>query len=492
MIDANGMWWPDLTKKGYEAFDCYTRYLLVSGPRKCAKTRSLVHKALRHHYENPGAVGAVLAKTTRVAKASGVWSDLVDWATPQWVNAGIGFKVIKPPASTDYKLTYYKVSSHTGQPSEIQLHSLDHASQVEEKFKGQAFSFIYVSEADQFLDQKAFNRLADQLRGIVAYDRAQMILDCNPPEDGQDSWLWDLFETRVAKMRAEGNPMAGLYKHIRVPLEDNHFLDPREREELIERYKNDPFDHKRYVLGEWVRDKSKTHFGDALTPAHVLGDVSSGDKSQWQVLVPAKNTLELFTGWDLGDNNHAIAFAAKRTVGEKVAFDVFDELEVVGREVSIQDVTEAAVERIEYWEKYMKDEYGIEKIRWRHWSDNSVKRYRAAADSHDELLVRDYSNGKINLISVVKGGGSVRQRVNLLKRLLNERLIYFSASLPATIKMLKELPKGPSQAEVVPRDDPRKHMFDALTYMLISESPMALEEKQKPTVRPRPVIISRR
>lgn len=490
MIDTSGKWWPDLTSKGYEAFGCYTRYLLVSGPRKCAKTRSLVHKVLRHHHENPGAVGAILTKTTRVAKASGVWSDLVDWATPKWVSAGIGFKVLKPPASTDFKLTYYRVSSYDGRSSEIQLHSLDHASQVEEKFKGQSFSFIYVSEADQFLDEKAFNRLADQLRGIVPYERAQMILDCNPPEEGQDSWLWDLFENRVAKWRAEGNPMANLYQHIRVPLDDNHFLDPREKAELIARYESDPFDYKRYILGEWVRDKSKTHFGDILTPSHVLGDVSAPDKSKWQVLVPGEYSTELYTGWDPGDVNHGISFAAKRIVSEKVAFDVFDEISVSGREVSLEDLTDAALERIDYWEAFMRDEYEIKKVVWRHWADNSVKRYRSSSDSHDQLLIRDYSKGRINLLAINKG--SVRKRVKLLRRLINERLIQFSANLPATIKMLKELPKGPSAAEIVPVDDPRKHMFDAVTYLLQNESPYALEEKQAPSVRPRPVIISRR
>lgn len=492
MIDRDGRWWPDLTKQGYYIFNCYKRYVAVKGPRKSSKSRSIVHKVIRHAHENQGAVAAVLAKTTKVAKSSGVWSTLYQWALPLWVNANIGLRVTKPMTTTDYKMTYFRISCAGGGESEIQLHSLDHAEQVEEKFKGQEFSLIYGSEADQFMDRKAFDRLADQLRGIVPYERAQMILDFNPPEDGEDSWLYDLFVKQLGKLKADGDPMADLYEQIHVPLEDNIFLDPREKAELISRYSNDPIEYKRFILGEYVRDKSKAHFANDITPSHILGDVSHPNKAKWQVLVPSKTSWELYTGWDPGDKNHGVSFGCKRINSDKTVFDIFDEVASINSPVSLSDLTEAVVERMDYWENWMKEEYHLDAIRWWHWGDSSILRYRSGADTDDQGLIRQFSNGRVNIHAVAKGGGSVGRRIKLLKRMLNENMISFSANLPETIRMLKELPKGPSNAELIPHADPRKHMFDALTYMLTAEAPFDMEERQAPKVTTRPIIVRRR
>jgi hypothetical protein len=121
---------------------------------------------------------------------------------------------------------------------------------------------------------------------------------------------------------------------------------------------------------------------------------------------------------------------------------------------------------------------------WRHWSDNSAWRYRAASDVYDELVVRQVSQGKIVLNAVTKGSGSVKQRISLMKKLLFSRRIYFSAQLSNTIKMVKELKPGPNKAEPIRDGDKNKHIFDAVTYMLISETPMDIERRFAPTVKP--------
>ena len=246
------------------------------------------------------------------------------------------------------------------------------------------------------------------------------------------------------------------------------------------------------MLGKWVSDVSHGHFADVFVHGtHVVGDVSALSEDDHEIIVPGKNTFELFTGWDLGDVNHACAIACKRTNSEgDSVFDIIDEVVVIDRRMSIADFTHVVMERMDWWESFLKREHGIERVMWRHWSDNSAWRFRAASDSYDELVVRQVSDGKIMLHAVTKGSGSVWQRIMLLRKLLFGRRIYFSAQLKNTVKMLRELKKGNSKTELIRDGDKNKHIFDALTYMLISETPMDADRATMTTARKPSVVFT--
>lgn len=486
MHDAQGRWLPDLSPKGFDVFNSYARYLMVDGPRKAGKSLAIANRVARHLFENDNAIVGIITKTLKNGKV-GVWSDLTNTVLPQWMSAKIGMKWLKEPTmDVATKMSYARVTNAYGGKSEVQLHSLENVWEAEAKFKGTRFSLLWLSEADQFEDRVVFDVLTDQLRVVgIPYENHAIIADLNPPEQGLNHWLAGIWINRKAGDEAFDKQ----FERIQFTIDDNTFLDPREKQDLINKYSYDKQLYARYVKGEWVEDVSAGHFSDVFVPStHVVGDCSSASIDDHEIIVPSKNCFELFTGWDLGDVNHACAFAAKRIdeAGNSV-FDIIDEMVVIDRKISIADFTETVLEKMAWWEEYMKNEYGTERILWRHWSDNSAWRYRAASDVYDELVVRNVSQGKIVLHAVTKGSGSVKQRIGLLKKLLFERRVFFSAQLRNVLKMVREMKPGPNRAEPIRDGDKNKHIFDALTYMLISETPMDVERKtvtvaQKPTV----------
>lgn len=489
MYDEYGRWLPTLAPRGFEVFNSYARYLMVDGPRKSGKSLAIANRVCRHLFENDKAVVGVITKTLKNGKV-GVWSDLVNTVIPQWIEGGFGMKWVKHPTmDVATKMSYARVSNGFGGVSEVQLHSLENCSEVEQKFKGTRFSLIWLSEADQFEDRIVFDALTDQLRVVdIPYDQHQIIADLNPPEEGMEHWLADVWINRKAGSQEHNRQ----FQRIQFTLDDNPFIDPREKQDLIDKYAYDDVLYARYVKGEWVQDVGKSHFAEVLVPStHIVGDATSAREDDWEIIIPTRNTFELYTGWDLGDVNHGFAMACKRVdEQERAVFDVIDEVVCVSQKISIANFTEAVIERIDYWEDFMRAEYGVEHILWRHWSDNSAWSYKSSADAYDELIVRQVSQGRIMLHAVTKGSGSVKQRISLLKKLLFERRVFVSAQLHNCIKMLREMKPGPSKTELIKDGDKHKHIFDALTYMLISESPADVEQRYRPTTKAQLVFTS--
>ena len=71
---------------------------------------------------------------------------------------------------------------------------------------------------------------------------------------------------------------------------------------------------------------------------HVGGN-NEGNFEDWDVLLPDENTDVLYTGWDLGDKNHAAVIMEKVLTTSGPAFNVLDELVVIDGEVTIEDFT---------------------------------------------------------------------------------------------------------------------------------------------------------
>ena len=153
-----------------------------------------------------------------------------------------------------------------------------------------------------------------------------------------------------------------------------------------------------------------------------------------------------------------------------------DELVVLHQDVSLEDFTGEAMDRIEKLEEHIGKE-----VRWTHWSDtSSLVRYRSSANTYDHRVVASASNGKIVLIGAPKFSGSVRQRVKLIKDLLMQNRLHVSAHCLRTIEMLRYLRRGKSVGQYVINDD-NKHAFDSLSYALIGEMSSDLEISTTPT-----------
>ena len=424
------------------------------------------------------------------AKSSGIFCDLNEFVIPKWVESGIGFKITMPlKMEADTKLTHLKVSNMYGGESEIQIHSLDHDDKVETKFKSTRFSYIHLSEADAFQDPKVFDILADQLRVIgLPFEDHKMVLDCNPPEEGPDHWLYKKFFINPNDPEIlEKHPEFGVnYKQIQINIDDNPFLDPREAEELKQKYIDHPHRYKRFVLGEWVKDDTSGLFSSVYdSRIHVVGDVESPDKRDHTVMVPDSTAYRLITGWDIGDVNHGgVIMSARET--EPISFDAIDELVIKNEKISLAEYVQEFMIKMDYWEKWFRDN-GKQPPIWFHWSDASSFQFKSSLEGFEVDEIIKLSQGRIRLMKAPKP--KVAVRIRLLKRLLHERRFYVSAQLSHVQDMLRLLKGvGPSKDQI-PRTSQYKHAFDAVTYPVMAECPYDIQAKSTPKTEKEDKVI---
>lgn len=491
IYDTDGYWYPPLNIKQLEVFNDRHRYLLVHGPRKSGKTFSIIHKVLRHAFDTDGAMAAIICKTLKNAKSAGVWA-LLTRALPLWEKNCYGFKVVDGPRTTgDTKLSFVQIRNRHGTISEIQCHSLEHAQEVEAKFKGSNYSFFWLSELDQFCTDYAFEILCDALRmtPFVPFDQHQIVADCNPPDSGPNNWIHDrFFKAKDVQDKETDTEDDRLYREnmhrILVMIDDNPQLDPGEKKELISRYKKRKSLYARFIEGKWEQDITDGHFSDVYDETiHVLGN-ASGPEDEREYLVPTEQCTTLITGWDMGESkNHSfhilekiqnVVEAIDPATGNKiqktlVSFSVLDELVVIRTYMSIREFVAAAFEKMEHWEKYQKKNRNII-LQWRHWSDTSAFRERSAAETSEAAIAYEASNGRIVLSAAPKYKDSRRDRVKLIWQFLYEKRLYLSAQLIKTRQMFANLRQG-KETEFIKPDD-HKHPFDSMSYPIIAEAPM--------------------
>lgn len=499
MIDQNGKWAPDLAPKGYLVLNDYHRFLLLSGPRLTAKTTCAIAKLARHLWENDQAMVAIVGKSIRAIKSSGIWQDLtvLDTGIKQWLKANIGFEYeVEPKITGDTKMSFFKIRNmyygmdgYTGL-SECQVHSLEHDHEVEQKFKSTRYSMFYLPEADLFKSESVMQIMDDQLRiPSIPDENHQIILDCNPAEEGPDHWIYRAFYRKCGE---DGEPYApthaAKFQTYEFFLEDNPFISEDRKQAQRDKYAHDKIKKARYVDGKWERDASGGVFEHVWSESsHIVGAMARDE-----ILIPGKDAHEFITGWDTGDVNHGLSILCPRSTETQTVFDLIDELVIIDRKVSLADFTEGVLEKMDYWERVMRALYGdAHVIVWRHWSDPSAAdRYRSAADSYDAKIIRQASGGRINLNYAAKAAGSVRRRKDLLSKILFDGRLAVSAQCHAHIEMFRYLKPGPSAAEPIQRASPHKHAFDALSYALSSEAPMELDRRNQATVVRKPHIIS--
>lgn len=490
-----GFWLPPIGVAQYnKIFANHHRYLLVSGPRLSGKTEAILHKVLQHAFDNAGARIAIFTITAKVGKSGGVWQDLTTRIVETWLSSGIGFQFAKdhggklmiPKVTGDTRQNMFGIRSRYGPTSEILLHSLEFAPEVHEKLRGTKWSMIWFSEIDQIAplsgpepdtrdDRQVFAAAQAQLRmePLIRMEAHQIIMDCNPPIDGEENWLWQVFEVETQD-KTKDEEYRNNFEHVKFTIDDNPFLSKQRKVDLYNSYAYRQSLLDRMYYGKWTKDSTTGHFHEMFKEEiHVL-PTDPAERVAGNVIVPTPAVKVMLSGLDLGDKNNAFVIAEKLETRENdktvIKFAVMDELIITGREMPLRVFVEAMVTMIDKWEKYCHEKYN-RKITWRHWSDEAAWRYKQVAEAMDYLVVRNLSGGKINLKPAPKYKGSIRDRVQLLQQLLFENRIYFSHQLEECLTMLKVLRKGNTVADYAapPR---RVHAFDALTYMLQSEAPV--------------------
>lgn len=476
---------PPMNPKGVEVLNNYDRFLLVDGPRRVGKTVAVADKIIRHAYENDGAVVGIVARTLRNGEL-GVWGDLINTGSGRlyaWAKCA-GLKITKEPSiSATTKMAYFRVRNYYGGDSEVQLHSLEHDHEVEQKFKGVKFSLANLVEADNFKEENVFATLSQCLRSmVVPRNRQQFILDTNPAQEGKAHWIYRRFIRDTNKDHGR----------IHWTIDDNTFLTPEEKQEIHDTYANDQNKLARYYYGEWVDFVTEgTVFEDVYREeTHIVPTITAGhDRMEWELIDPPREAHTFHTGWDIGNLNSAWVMGVPRSVEGEIAFDIIDE-QVWLKETKrgLGEFTELIVDRMNYWQERRKAVYGKAPILFYHWSDTSSMNQSMTIDGTEAMLISRYSGGRINLLPVKKGRDSVAARRDLLHRLLFEERIFVGSNCTNVKAMLEQIRPGKG-ADAIDKHSPHKHVFDALTYMLSCAVPNELNRKTPLASKPKPMVM---
>lgn len=483
MLDINGRWYPRLSPKQIEVYNDNRVHILLSGPRVCGKTIVAIHKIIRHAWLNQNDRVGIFVKSTKIGK-TGVWDDLANYAIPEW-EAGMadeGFKVTVPPSVDGAtRMHYLRISNRHGGESEIQLHPLHFEDGVSEKLRGSRFGCIFFDELDNYDNPEVFNISDMQLRQIGLPESKHLWLaTCNPAGDDSHwihaKWYVDKFDETIDKSYRD---TFALYD---FKLADNIFLQPETITKLKMAYKNDPAMYDRYINGLWVPDLRSVIFaGTFLEGQHVKGDAVEGT-----IIIPTEHCYEIVVGWDIGDRNHAVTFLEHVITTKGDYWAVIEEISHIGEDVSIEALTYEVLAKM----AEIRALANKPKLQFKHWSDRSAfDRYRSAADAKDHILVNRYSGGDITLMGCPKPPGSVQARLGLVRQLLVEKRLFFSAHCLDSIMMMKRLSKGKTKAEPIKRDA-HIHRFDAMSYVLYAELIDEIEESMRPNLKQRPEPFS--
>jgi hypothetical protein len=497
------------TDAGVEHPDCPT-ILLLDGPRKAAKTHGVIHRGIRHLWELPGARAALVVKITRSATDGGVWNDIIGsdvlpgGEMQKWLDAGLTEYTTQNkfggPAVTDSKTRsiYFRIRNMHGGESELRLFNLEHDHDVGPVMKSTCFSMIWFSELTNFRDKNVLKSSWEQLR-MPHLKRWQHLWmgDTNPSPEGEDDWIYQFFYKREGIERPNTAKTGGMEQYLKSTkritffLSDNIGMTEAEREIQRANYADDPGEEARMVDGLWTKghgNKGK-HFADVFSRAvHVVGG-GPGEKDQ---IALSPNTQTLYTGWDLGDTtNHAAGIMEKRIVPTIVTLDKGTELQRTEvREVSSWNVIDSMIhigDEISTTElgtemlakMHALDERYTKKFDWIHYSDDTaLTRWRPSGATYDYLEIQAATNDEINLTGVSKPAGTLKKRVQLLRKLLRQQRFFVSAKCVEVIAMLEQCRQGAKDDDYV-EWGPHKHVFDWISYVLIAELPNEIELESK-------------
>jgi len=478
-------WEPRLSTPGRTLWNCRKRYVLCHGPRRGGKSLAIADRMMRNSVLIPGSETLILSRT--LAKGEqGVWRNFTKpgGVVDNWIAAGKTEYVKRrkgdsgPGYMPGSKVPYFKIRT-SGYHSTFQLQTLAEDEKVEDKFKDMTCTQFYLVEADSF-DREVFDTLRQTLRStIVPFDKQQGFLDVNPPKEGKHHWLYKHFFEKRPDDCAE----------IMFPIDQNPFISEQERNEVYSTYEHDQNKLDRLFYGKWVEASEGNVFSDVFNEnIVVVGDPSAATVEYAELdyldcLRPAEGCFEFELGWDIGDQNSSVTLASPRRAGSLLCYDLIDEVVVLRKSISMEEFVSRVMRMLDYWTKWVKDESGFSEPVFRHWSDSSSMNSKMTISGTEAMLINQLSEGKISLLPVVKGRGSVDDRKDLMRRMLYENRLAVSSRCVNHIDMMKKLPPkmvriSEDGAEIPDGVDPNsqfKHAFDSSTYMLSSCVPTTMK-----------------
>lgn len=460
----------------------------IFGTRYSGKSMGALNAIADHMWRTRDAAVLILVGTMGGGSTSGIWNLLTEVVLPSWFEHDIckdaegkpmrmKWSVKGEPRATIAKKLICSVTNMHGGVSRLELDSLNQEEDVEKTYKSRYYTCIYWSEAGEFMLDSSFTTLFMALRGVgYQADDFVMLVDANPPDSGEDHFLYQRFyrDRLDSDIDEERKAIAKCLYATEWTMEDNPYVTEDEKNAIKGLYRSDPDRYDRYIRGMWKRALKDALFADCFVPAiHVF----SGPRDiEPKLLLPTENCYELATSHDAGGLNpvsyilEQIIFTEQYTdrAGRERErnisfFQYLDELAYIGVRISVAEFTRLKLEKMEFWEKEVGQE-----ITWRHYSDLSALNFKESIADRtvaDEMYAE--SDGRIRLIGVEKGSGSVGLRIRLLRKLLTENRILISGlKCPNLIEMFQGIRRGLAEGTVA-KGDRFKHAMDAGSYVLV-------------------------
>lgn len=486
-------WMPPLSPRQVEILNNPARILLASGPRFSGKSIVFAHKTMKRAWEIYEANIGIVVSSYKVATGGGVWQDLID-AAHEWAAAGISseygfsFEITSTDPSglpgskldTASRTPLFTVRNKFGTNSTIRLISIDNEAEIERKIKTTRFQFFWIVELSNFTQRSIITLCEDQLRATLAQSNpdsptflpdadCQLVADTNPAEDGKKNWIYRWFYEHDAgtvpdKYKASVKRFTEKMSVEELFLDDNTFLPPGKKDDLIGKYAGDPVNFERFVLGVWPdgsMDKARL-FADVFTDSLIIDNcIDVGEL-----------TDTLYSGFDLGPRNKAWCLLEKRLVGGYSCWCALDELAYIDDHVSVEDFTMEVMEKLIAINTHYREKWkNFKGFRFVHWSDSSSWNPHVSDEVGTEAIeVYNASNRQIELRPVDKPAKSVETGVQIIRKLMREERFFTGQNTPRLNEALKSIKRSSKGGKTMDSGDRHKHICDALRYPIFSES----------------------
>lgn len=464
-------WTPSLSVTQQKLYDSKAKYLLSHGNRGSGKTYVLGgHKLVDHAYNNFNALCLIIVGIRSQAVLGGVWHKLLTEILPLW-GEGKGMEFTDERQDTQ-KNIYIDIQNKFGSWSRIYLISIPHATMVKNRVKGFEPSYLFVDELTNLEGPVYFDALVQQLGRRPGIDWVQQYTAaCNP--DGPSHWVYKRWWEYPLNEKGEYNPD---YEHYSLDVKENEANLPEGYyDRVVEATRHNPYEYQRMVLGEWV----DTPAGDAIFKGYFHENIHIVGAGR-EKLVPNPE-FPIIIGYDLGSVNHGIVFLQQIIGSDKTIWMAFDEICINNEKLPFDEIVVRLMRKMAYWNRVTGNQF-----KYMHYSDNSAfNQYRPGGSqgSYDVLDIERISKLKgesfgleaIRMKAAPKFAGSVEARVRLMMSKLQDSEFVMSSHLRSLKGMFHNLiservkdGKYNPSAPFKPRRSRHIHIFDALTYPMIS------------------------
>lgn len=480
-------WQPTLGKSQQEIFDSTARFILADGERFSGKTWGILHKLVKHAWDNHAAHVLIIVGVKRQATSGGSWEKLNRDILPEWRDNLEGFE-FDSPRMTQEKDVFVEMKNRHGTKSMFHLISIPHGGNLAARIKGVEATAVFVDELVGIGGPEYFTAIIQQIGRRVDVPISEQFYAAATNPDGPSHWVYKQFVG--SGTNEDGSPFLGgrvrpdgsidpKFLRVHIPISENP--DPRAQEYyrdfVLPAVQNDPIEYQRMVEGKWIDRPSGTAiFGGYYIPEfHDRG--SAADNT---ILRPSVDRGLITLGYDLGDVNSCVSFLQDRFTKEKTVWLGLDEIVHTDKPVAYEALVPSILDKMNWWCELEQFAF-----RFQHISDRSAfDRYRAISGGYDHQMVEKLSRQflakaperwpwlktPIHMEECPKPPGSVAARIKVCRELFSNEALFLSApKMPKTVAAFRFL-ESEKDKPMSPARSPHLHPYDALTYVLYFNS----------------------